>query len=103
MALTTCGRVFSWGKGDREMSVSQNDYYNPLNLFDNKQFKNASDLSFIQISCGPTHCAALTASGVLYMWGDLKYGCQGNFTSDAKSKKHSYLPQHVAYFQHAKK
>jgi E3 ubiquitin-protein ligase HERC2 len=50
MALTTCGRVFSWGKGDREMSVSQSDYFEPKNLFENKQFKNSSDLSFVQIS-----------------------------------------------------
>ncbi|CAI2368125.1 unnamed protein product [Moneuplotes crassus] len=102
MALTTCGRVFSWGKGDREMSLNQDDYYKPMNLFDSKQFKNSSDLSFVQIACGPTHCGALTSSGVLYMWGDLKHGCQGNFTSDGKSKKHSYLPQHVNYFTNSK-
>ena len=102
MALTTCGRVFSWGKGDREMSLSQNNYYEPMNLFDNKQFKNSSDLSFIQISWGPTHWAALTSSGVLYMWGDLKFGWQGNFTSDSASKKHSYLPQYVTHFPNSK-
>ena len=50
MALTTCGRVFSWGKGDRDMKVGQNDYHEPMNLFENKQFKGASDLSFVQIS-----------------------------------------------------
>jgi hypothetical protein len=50
MALTTCGRVFSWGKGDREMSLGLKDYYEPMNLFESKQLRGTSDLSIVQIS-----------------------------------------------------
>lgn len=97
MCLTTWGRVFSWGKGDRDMKISQNDYYVPMNLFENKHFKSF-DLSFVQIAWGHTHWAALTSRGKLYMWGDLSSGCQGRPTLESSTRKYSYLPQSVDYF-----
>lgn len=97
MCLTTWGRVFSWGKGDRDMKVSQNDYYIPMNLFENKHFKSF-DLWFVQIAWGFTHWAALTSAGKLYMWGDLSNGCQGRRTLESSTRKYSYLPQAVDYF-----
>jgi len=98
MALTTWGKVFSWGKGDREMSSGLFDYFEPMNLFESKQFKGATDLSIVQISWGPTHWAALTSGGKLYMWGDLSLGCQGNIANESMNRKHSFLPQQVDHF-----
>ena len=97
MWLTTCGRVFSWGKGDRDMKISQEDYFVPMNLFENKHFKSF-DLSFVQIAWGHTHCAALTSRGKLYMWGDLSFGWQGRMALESSTRKYSYLPQSVDYF-----
>lgn len=34
MAITNCGKVFSWGKGDRDMRSNADDFYEPKNSFD---------------------------------------------------------------------
>lgn len=74
ICLSACGKVFTWGKGDRDMRASSNDYFDPIDPFDNQKFKK-EELSFIEISAGVTHSAAVTSTGELYMWGDCSEGC----------------------------
>lgn len=63
--LTTCGKVFNWGQGDKEVKTQMN-YYEPRNVFENIDSKE----EFIQVAAGATHNAALTSNGELYTWGD---------------------------------
>jgi alpha-tubulin suppressor-like RCC1 family protein len=34
LVMTNCGKVFSWGKGDRDMRTGVTDFYEPRNPFD---------------------------------------------------------------------
>jgi alpha-tubulin suppressor-like RCC1 family protein len=61
MVLTNCGKVFTWGKGDRDMRVNASDFFNPMNNFEHQRFKGL-DLYFTNIACGATHLAAVTSS-----------------------------------------
>ena len=99
MALTTCGKWFSWGKDNTDNKSGRSDFYKPRNLFEDKHFKNY-DGSFAQISCGPTHCAALTSRGKLFMWGDLSEACQARSIADSSTRKFTYIPSQVDYFPH---
>jgi alpha-tubulin suppressor-like RCC1 family protein len=71
LVLTTCGKVFNWGQGDKEMK-SQSNCSEPWNVFEFMEHPE----DFIQVAAGQTHNAALTASGDVYTWGDQSEFCQ---------------------------
>lgn len=97
IALTNCGKVFTWGKGNRDMKNSMHDFFEPKNIFDQQRFK-ALDLFFEKISCGLTHSAAVTSTGDLYMWGEATDGCLGRPPPQSNPKATSLLPMMVDFF-----
>lgn len=97
MALTNCGKVFSWGKGDRDLRVNMDDYYEPKNVFDLKRYR-ALDLYFVSISSGASHSAAVTSLGGLYMWGESTSGSLGRPPPDGSTKSKCFMPLAVDFF-----
>lgn len=63
--MTTCGKVFSWGTGDKDIKAGVS-YHEPWNVFDLVDNKD----EFIMICAGQTHNVALSSIGEVYTWGD---------------------------------
>ncbi|XP_071496413.1 E3 ubiquitin-protein ligase HERC2-like [Diadema antillarum] len=82
MALTTDGRVFSWGEGDdgKLGHVSRMNCDKPR-LVEALKSKRIRD-----IACGSSHSAAVTLSGELYTWGLGEYGRLGHGDSTTQLK-----------------
>ena len=51
----------------------------------NNPVRNLKDIS--TISCGEDHVAALSSNGMLYLWGDNKYGQCANKKVDNKNSQ----------------
>jgi len=97
MALTNCGKVFVWGKGLRDMRVSQQDFFEPQNPFDQSRFKGL-DLFFTKIASGSFHAVSVTSAGQIYMWGESTDGCLGRPPPENNPKQISLLPIEVDFF-----
>lgn len=64
-ALTEHGEVYAWGRGlSGELGVGEKKHSDePV------QVEGLRGKKVIQISCGGSACAAVTADGELYLWG----------------------------------
>ncbi len=74
MALSECGRVYTWGN---------NRYGQIGNKYDNKyqsipiKIESLTNIKIISISCGQYHSMALSDKGCVYSWGNNKCGQLG--------------------------
>jgi serine/threonine protein kinase len=73
MALTVSGRVFSWG----ENSFGQLGHVNEIYRVKPKLI-NLKNIIIQKISCGKYHSMLLSNDGVIYAFGDNKWGQIGN-------------------------
>lgn len=73
LALTSKGRIFTWGWNDKNQCGALNPKPRSLEF--------AKDVKFIQISSGDDHSLALTTSGQVFAFGDNSKGQlgQGNY------------------------
>ena len=67
LAITTAGRVFTFGQGSqgRLGLGSENDEHTPVML----SGPGVSDLCIVRASCGTHHTLAITDTGDVYLWG----------------------------------
>ncbi|XP_061191320.1 probable E3 ubiquitin-protein ligase HERC4 [Saccostrea echinata] len=81
VVITTAGEVFSWGRNDTGQlgrgKLSNEEQRKP------KLIKTLAVYTVVQISCGSSHCLALTDDGRLFSWGCNKYGQLGLGTSNS--------------------
>ena len=80
MALTTEGKIFSWGRnnyGQLGISGKQQTRENVP-----REISLPKDISVADISCGEEHAALLTSEGHVYTWG---YGHDGQLGHSAKT------------------
>jgi len=83
--MTTCRKIFSWGIGDKGTNGAEKDIHEPKNPFDIPEFnKEGEELSFVQMSAGWSHNAALGSDGEMYLWGDKSNFCLGVTPPDKK-------------------
>ena len=74
LCLTSDNKLFSWGRNDHGQlgvgSVNLYRYYSPhlIHGINNK---------IIQVCCGERHSLVLTEEGVVYGWGDNRWGQTG--------------------------
>lgn len=74
MALTTDGKVFSWGEGeDGKLGHGNMVTYERPKLVEALKSKRIRE-----IACGSSHSAAITSGGELYTWGMGEYGRLGH-------------------------
>ncbi|ODN06550.1 E3 ubiquitin-protein ligase HERC2 [Orchesella cincta] len=74
MALTTDGKVFSWGEGDEgKLGHGNTVTYERPKLVEALKSKRIRE-----IACGSSHSAAITSGGELYTWGLGEYGRLGH-------------------------
>uniref|UniRef100_A0A1Q3F9S7 Putative hect e3 ubiquitin ligase n=1 Tax=Culex tarsalis TaxID=7177 RepID=A0A1Q3F9S7_CULTA len=81
LALTNWGQLFSWGSnatGQLGHDTDVASYPAP------RMIKSIATKTVVQISCGHSHCLALTNSGELYAWGANEYGQLGLGTTGKK-------------------
>ena len=102
MCLTNSGKIYTWGKGTRDMrdKSALDDYYIPRDPFDSIKFRGC-DFFFSRIAGGYTHIGAITDSGELYMWGESSHGCLGRPPSEMAANKRriiSHIPTEVDFF-----
>uniref|UniRef100_A0A3B3D0M2 E3 ubiquitin-protein ligase HERC2 n=1 Tax=Oryzias melastigma TaxID=30732 RepID=A0A3B3D0M2_ORYME len=81
LALSSNGEVYSWGCGDGGR-LGHGDAYveepTVIAAFSGKQ----TGKQVIEIACGSTYSAAITADGELYTWGRGNYGRLGHSSED---------------------
>jgi len=79
-ALTTSGRLFTWGlNSSGQLGDGTNiDKFKPTNI--TPQFNLGADEKITSISMGDSHSAALTSTGRLFTWGLNLSGQLGNDT-----------------------
>lgn len=78
MALTSDFEVYSWGIGDGgRLGHGDNSFKEEPTLIEALKNKDVVD-----IECGATYSAAITANGSLYTWGRGNYGRLGHGTSE---------------------
>jgi hypothetical protein len=81
LALTESGRVFSWGENSYGQLGTENEIYrNKPKLIDLK------NISFKKISCGQRHSLLLSNDGVIYAFGDNRFGQIGNGDKEKHAK-----------------
>ncbi|XP_023810269.2 E3 ubiquitin-protein ligase HERC2 isoform X5 [Oryzias latipes] len=82
LALSTSGEVYSWGCGDGgRLGHGDATYLEEpalITTFSGKQ----TGKQVVQIACGSTYSAAVTADGELYTWGRGNYGRLGHGSSE---------------------
>lgn len=81
LALSECGDVYSWGwNKDGQLGLRQSAGLTVTTptLVDSGTNAGDIDVSFVSISCGSRHSAALTEAGVLYSWGWNDHGQLGD-------------------------
>lgn len=64
MALSSSGRIYSWGSGENG-ELGHGSRYREVN--EPKQIKH--DATFVSISCGNDHSTAVDTKGNMYAWG----------------------------------
>ena len=75
LALTSENQLYSWGRNDHGQlgigCVKDNRFYEPqlIEFFNN--------IKIVQVCCGERHSLVLTEEGVVYGWGDNRYGQTG--------------------------
>ncbi|XP_025832237.1 E3 ubiquitin-protein ligase HERC2 [Agrilus planipennis] len=74
MALTSDGKVFSWGDGED----GKLGHGNRLSLDKPKMIETLRSKRIRDVACGSSHSAALTSNGELYTWGLGEYGRLGH-------------------------
>ncbi|EDV24531.1 uncharacterized protein TRIADDRAFT_56425 [Trichoplax adhaerens] len=75
LALSTTGKVWTWGKGDYYRLGHGNDsHYRSPQLIEGPLKKKR----ITEIAVGALHCLAVTDTGEVYSWGDNDHGQQGN-------------------------
>jgi len=74
LALTSDGKVYSWGVG----SEGQLGHGNVLSSHLPAPITALHGHRVVAIACGAKHSAALTAQGLLFTWGDNKHGQLGH-------------------------
>ena len=95
VALTNTGEVFSWGLGQRGCLglgnvSSANIPQKIIRTNDGEHFVNIKD-----ITCGSSHCLALTNNDVIYSWGCGISGRLGHGTEE-----HYNLPKPITTIPH---
>ncbi|KAJ8985747.1 hypothetical protein NQ317_014400 [Molorchus minor] len=76
MALTKDGEVYSWGNGDGgRLGHGDNNFKDEPTLI-----QALAEKDIIDIECGSTYSAAISANGSLYTWGRGNYGRLGHGT-----------------------
>ena len=82
LALSKCGDVYSWGwNKDGQLGLRETagqTVATPTLVDIGASGAGDGDVSFVSISCGSRHSAALTEAGVLHSWGWSDYGQLGN-------------------------
>ncbi|XP_045543165.1 E3 ubiquitin-protein ligase HERC2 isoform X2 [Salmo salar] len=82
LALSANGEVFSWGCGDGgRLGHGDTTYLEEpavITAFTGKQ----TGKNVVQVACGSTYSAAITADGELYTWGRGNYGRLGHGSSE---------------------
>lgn len=82
LALSTDGKVYSWGEGDDgKLGHGNKNGCDHPQLIDALQGKEIVD-----IACGGAHSAAVTAGGEIYTWGKGRYGRLGHGDSEDQMK-----------------
>jgi adenine/guanine/hypoxanthine permease len=90
-AVTSCGQVYTWGKGD-EGQLGQGA---TEGLLVPRLVDELANVNVTQVSCRGSHMAALDSTGKIWSWGDNKEGQLGS-----GSQTHSDKPLLVRSLQH---
>ncbi|XP_065932274.1 E3 ubiquitin-protein ligase HERC2 isoform X3 [Magallana gigas] len=85
LALTTDGKVFSWGEGDD----GKLGHFSRWNCDKPRLIEALKSKRVRDIACGSSHSAAITSNGDLYTWGLGEYGRlgHGDNTTQLKPKQ----------------
>nr|XP_022328228.1 E3 ubiquitin-protein ligase HERC2-like isoform X2 [Crassostrea virginica] len=85
LALTTDGKVFSWGEGDD----GKLGHFSRWNCDKPRLIEHLKSKRVRDIACGSSHSAAITSNGDLYTWGLGEYGRlgHGDNTTQLKPKQ----------------
>jgi hypothetical protein len=81
LALTESGLVFSWGENIHGQLGSGNEIYR-----EKPKLIELENISIKKISCGQRHSLLLSNDGVIYAFGDNKFGQIGNGTKVSQKK-----------------
>ena len=79
LAITSEGRVFSWGQSGTSIPGTELDCDVPTDI--TSQFELYGNEIIIQISLGYFHSSALTSEGRIFTWGINNYGQLGDGTT----------------------
>ncbi|XP_043204412.1 E3 ubiquitin-protein ligase HERC2-like [Amphibalanus amphitrite] len=82
LALTSEGEVYSWGEGDD----GKLGHGNKSSCERPRLIEALRDKRVVQVACGGSHSACVTAEGHLYTWGRGRYGRLGHGDSDDQSR-----------------
>ena len=86
LALTECGKVYSWGQGRRKMWFGLDYLFPPTgalghgnsqHLSKPKRINAFDGMEITHISSGNSFATALNSDGELYVWGRGEYGTLG--------------------------
>ncbi|KAK9747383.1 Regulator of chromosome condensation (RCC1) repeat [Popillia japonica] len=78
LALTKDSEVYSWGNGDN----GRLGHGDNISKDDPTLIEALKDKDIIDVECGGTYSAAISANGALYTWGRGNYGRLGHGTSE---------------------
>ena len=105
-AILTLGDIYTFGSNEMfQLGYKTNNINSPsltpnkiTKFYDIKTQLITSELKFSDISCGDNHMCALTTNGLLFTWGDNKYGQLGfetntivNLPKNYDSKKYNKI------------
>ncbi|KAF7995498.1 hypothetical protein HCN44_006605 [Aphidius gifuensis] len=82
LALSSEGHVYSWGEGDD----GKLGHGNRVSYDRPKLIETLLGTDIIDIACGGHHSAAISCTGLLYIWGKGRYGRLGHGDSDDQTK-----------------
>lgn len=77
LAMTNCGNVWTWGKGD----FFRLGHNSNAHVREPQMVEFLKDKHIVDVAVGALHCLAVTEDGEVYAWGDNDHGQQGTGTT----------------------
>lgn len=85
LALTSSGRLFSWGKNDSGQLGNGSNQPSQIPIDITSRLRLQANDRIISIAAGSSHSALLTIEGRLFMWGRNVYGQLGDRSNSSKN------------------
>lgn len=99
MCMTVGGAVFSWGD-NAQGQLGQGDFTNRLRPEVVRTLRGAKAA---HISCGKSHSAAISPSGLLFTWGSNAYGQLGHGQDSSQADRVVHTPRVVDKFHQSER